>query len=191
MSEEVKETKKATRKPKKKTKAQIRKILKEAECLIVNNNGAQVYYRDNHTGDEFELFAYGDTDIVEVETLRKMHSKHKDYFEKYWILIVDVFCDDDSIEVEDVYDYIGIAKLYQNIESPNQDFFDEVLLEKNFKDFKKMVDAMNKKVLTQLFNRAAMLYQERRFSDTYKIGYLEDKVDREYYFRDLGEKDGE
>ena len=50
---------------------------------------------------------------------------------------------------------------------------------------------MSKKILTQLFNRAAMLYQERRFSDTYKIGYLEDKVDREYYFRDLGEKDGE
>jgi hypothetical protein len=120
-----------------------------------------------------------------------MHAKHKDYFERYWILIVDIFCDDDSIEVEDVYDYIGITRLYQNIESPNQDFFDEVLLEKNFKDFKKMVDAMNKKVLTQLFNRAAMLYQERRFSDTYKIGYLEDKVDREYYFRDLGEKDGE
>ena len=65
-----------------------------------------------------------------------MHSKHKDYFDRYWILIVDVFCDDDSIEVEDVYDYIGIAKLYQNIESPNQDFFDEepceILLEPYF-----------------------------------------------------------
>ena len=79
VNEEVKEeVKKTTTKrgkktqPKKKSKAELRKILKDAEAVVINNFGVKIKYEDNN-GFELELLSYGDSEIVEVEELRKMH----------------------------------------------------------------------------------------------------------------------
>ena len=176
---------KRTRKtqPKKKTKAELRKILKEAEVVVVNNFGMKIGYYDNNF--ELQLLAYGDSDVVEVEELRKMHVKKKAFFNNYWILITEVFCDDETVTLQDVYEYIGISKLYKEIANPDEEYFDELLIESSLDDFKRMINNMNKELVVQMFVRATTLYKEGRLRDSFKIMEIEEKVGREDYFRDI------
>ena len=176
---------KRTRKtqPKKKTKAELRKILKEAEVVVVNNFGMKIGYYDNNF--ELQLLAYGDSDVVEVEELRKMHVKKKAFFNNYWILITEVFCDDETVTLQDVYEYIGISKLYKEIANPDEEYFDKLLIESSFDDFKRMINNMNKELVVQMFVRATTLYKEGRLRDSFKIMEIEEKVGREDYFRDI------
>ena len=191
VNEEVKEeVKKPTTKrgrksqPKKKSKAELRKILKDAEAVVINNFGVKVKYEDNN-GFELELLSYGDSEIVEVEELRKMHVRKKSYFNNYWILITEVICDDESVTLEDVYEYIGISKLYKEFANPDNEFFTDLLLDTSLNDFEKILDNMNKELVFQLFLRATELYQEKELNDFFKIRAIENKVGRPDVFQDI------
>lgn len=191
VNEEVKEeVKKPTTKrgrktqPKKKSKAELRKILKDAEAVVINNFGVKVKYEDNN-GFELELLSYGDSEIVEVEELRKMHVRKKSYFNNYWILITEVICDDESVTLEDVYEYIGISKLYKEFANPDNEFFTDLLLDTSLNDFEKILDNMNKELVLQLFLRATELYQKKELNDFFKIRAIENKVGRPDVFQDI------
>lgn len=191
VNEEVKEeVKKPTTKrgrksqPKKKSKAELRKILKDAEAVVINNFGVKVKYEDNN-GFELELLSYGDSEIVEVEELRKMHVRKKSYFNNYWILITEVICDDESVTLEDVYEYIGISKLYKEFANPDNEFFTDLLLDTSLDEFEKVLNNMNKELVFQLFLRATELYQEKELNDFFKIRAIENKVDRPDVFQDI------
>ena len=191
VNEEVKEeVKKSTTKrgrktqPKKKSKAELRKILKDAEAVVINNFGVKVKYEDNN-GFELELLSYGDSEIVEVEELRKMHVRKKSYFNNYWILITEVICDDESVTLEDVYEYIGISKLYKEFANPDNEFFTDLLLDTSLDEFEKVLNTMNKELVFQLFLRATELYQEKELNDFFKIRAIENKVGRPDVFQDI------
>lgn len=191
VNEEVKEeVKKPTTKrgrktqPKKKSKAELRKILKDAEAVVINNFGVKVKYEDNN-GFELELLSYGDSEIVEVEELRKMHVRKKSYFNNYWILITEIICDDESVTLEDVYEYIGISKLYKEFANPDNEFFTDLLLDTSLDEFEKILDNMNKELVYQLFLRATELYQEKELNDFFKIRAIENKVGRPDVFQDI------
>lgn len=191
VNEEVKEeVKKPTTKrgrktqPKKKSKAELRKILKDAEAVVINNFGVKVKYEDNN-GFELELLSYGDSEIVEVEELRKMHVRKKSFFNNYWILITEVICDDESVTLEDVYEYIGISKLYKEFANPDNEFFTDLLLDTSLDEFEKVLNTMNKELVLQLFLRATELYQEKELNDFFKIRAIENKVGRPEVFQDI------
>ena len=191
VNEEVKEeVKKPTTKrgrktqPKKKSKAELRKILKDAEAVVINNFGVKVKYEDNN-GFELELLSYGDSEIVEIEELRKMHVRKKSFFNNYWILITEVICDDESVTLEDVYEYIGISKLYKDFANPDNEFFTDLLLDTSLDEFEKVLNNMNKELVFQLFLRATELYQRKELNDFFKIKAIENKVGRPEVFQDI------
>lgn len=191
VNEEVKEeVKKPTAKrgrkaqPKKKSKAELRKILKDAEAVVINNFGVKIKYEDNN-GFELELLSYGDSEIVEVEELRKMHVRKKSFFNNYWILITEVICDDESVTLEDVYEYIGISKLYKEFANPDNEFFTDLLLDTSLDEFEKVLNNMNKELVFQLFLRATELYQRKELNDFFKIRAIENKVGRPEVFQDI------
>lgn len=191
VNEEVKEeVKKPTAKrgrkaqPKKKSKAELRKILKDAEAVVINNFGVKIKYEDNN-GFELELLSYGDSEIVEVEELRKMHVRKKSFFNNYWILITEVICDDESVTLEDVYEYIGISKLYKEFANPDNEFFTDLLLDTSLDEFEKILDNMNKELVFQLFLRATELYQRKELNDFFKIRAIENKIGRPDVFQDI------
>ena len=191
VNEEVKEeVKKPTTKrgrktqPKKKSKAELRKILKDAEAVVINNFGVKVKYEDNN-GFELELLSYGDSEIVGVEEFRKMHVRKKSFFNNYWILITEIICDDESVTLEDVYEYIGISKLYKEFANPDNEFFTDLLLDTSLDEFEKILDNMNKELVYQLFLRATELYQRKELNDFFKIRAIENKVGRPEVFQDI------
>lgn len=191
VKEEEKETKpkttkkKTTKKPKKKSIAQIRKLMKDSEAVIVNNDGATLIYIDKITGQEIRLPEYGDSLIVEVELLRRMKSAIKSFFEDYKILITDVICEDESITLEDVYEYVGISKYYKDIENPDSEFFDNLLQEVDSNTFEEVMNKMNKGMLLQLSHRAIALFKEEEFNDYSKISLIEGKLGLEDLFKDI------
>lgn len=188
--EENKNEEVVQKKTKKLTASQKRKILKDAEILIVNNHGGLLFYRDETLGIEIELAEYGDTDYVEAEVLRKMNMKSKSFFEKYWLLVIDFTCDDDRIELKDVYEYLGISKYYKGLdEMPNEEFFDDLLLNSSNKEFKKYINKMNNKLMTRLCARAIDLYKRGKFESANKIQSIEERIDREGYFLDVKPED--
>lgn len=191
VNEEVKEeVKKPTTKrgrktqPKKKSKSELRKILKDAEAVVINNFGVKIKYEDNN-GFELELLSYGDSEIVEIEELRKMHVKKKSFFNNYWILITEVICDDESVTLEDVYEYIGISKLYKEFANPDNEFFTDLLLDTSLDEFEKVLNNMNKELVFQLFLRATELYQRKELNDFFKIRAIENKIGRPDVFQDI------
>lgn len=195
VNEEVKEeVKKTTTKrskktqPKKKSKATLKKLLKDAEAVVINNFGVKVKYEDNN-GFELELLSYGDSEIVEVEELRKMHVRKKSFFNNYWLLITEVICDDESVTLEDVYEYIGISKLYKEFANPDNEFFTDLLLDTSLDEFEKILDNMNKELVFQLFLRATELYQRKELNDFFKIKAIENKVGRPDVFQDIKNED--
>ena len=48
---------------------------------------------------------------------------------------------------------------------------------------------MNNRLLTQLVNRAVMLYKEGKFDSSVKIQILEEKINREGFFLDIKVED--
>lgn len=170
------------------TKSELKKILKDAEVDIVSNDNAQLIYKCPKTFQEVYLEEFGDTESVSMDLLQTMKSKARDFFEKYWIILEDVYVPDldkdVEITIEDVYDYLGLSKIYNRIENLDSDYLDNVLIKYKFDKFKESIDKMDKKLLSQLISRSVALYKDGEFTDSSKQTILESITDNEYLFKE-------
>lgn len=182
-----KKTAKKKKKKKTKTFKDIKKAMENTEVLIANNDDAMFFYRCPKTGVEVDLREYGDTEIVEAEVLYTMKNSKK-IFNKYLIIILDVYSDDDDITIEDVYAYLGIDKLYKNIEIPSSEYLDELLLEETVERFERVIDGMSNNMFKRLANRAIMLAKRGQLSNSHKIRMIEDKLKMPELFYDIENK---
>lgn len=182
-----KKTAKKKKKKKTKTFKDIKKAMENTEVLIANNDDATFFYRCPKTGVEVDLREYGDTEIVEAEVLYTMKNSKK-IFNKYLIIILDVYSDDDGITIEDVYAYLGIDKLYKNIEIPSSEYLDELLLEETVERFERVIDGMSNNMFKRLANRAIMLAKRGQLSNSHKIRMIEDKLKMPELFYDIENK---
>lgn len=183
-----KDGEKALKESKKLTKSELKKILKDAEVEVVSNDNAQLIYKCPKTFQEVYLEEFGDTESVSMDLLQTMKSKARDFFEKYWIILEDVYVPDldkdVEITIEDVYDYLGLSKIYNRIENLDSDYLDNVLIKYKFDKFKESIDKMDKKLLSQLISRSVALYKDGEFTDSSKQTILESITDNEYLFKE-------
>lgn len=176
-------TKETTKK--KLTKSEIKLLLKTAEIDIVSNDKAQLVYKCPRTFQEIYLDEYGDTESVSIDLLQSMKSKARDFFSKYWIVLESVYVpnSDADVTVEDVYNYLGLSSVYENIKDFDEDYFNNIL-KLPFDDFKVRVENMDKGLLGQLISIAVELYQNNDFNDAGKMLLMEDITDNEYLFKE-------
>lgn len=202
MEKEVKETKKKTTKKtvkkkevvkevvqvkRRKTYRELRKLLnKDIEVLIMNNTQGQFYYHCPKTNMEIHLHEFGDTQVVTLELLEVMKRRAKKLLRNYLIMIIDVFPDydvEDEIEVLDVIRYLDIEDLYEAIcvddEFENdgtiydEEFFDNLIINKDKSTFDEVIKKMNAKLLTQMAHRCVYLYRTGKFDSRYKMETVE------------------
>lgn len=180
MSNEQKENKTE----RKLTKSELKGILKNADIDIVSNDKAQLVYKCPVTFQEIYLDEYGDTESVSIDVLQTMKSRAKDFLRKYWIVIEDVYIPNSDVEVtvEDIYNYLGLSHVYENIKGFNSEYMDNILKKDKVEKFKNRVDNMDKKLLGQLISRAVELYQNKEFTDSSKMLILQDITDNVYLF---------
>lgn len=186
VASEKKNDKKNNKVKPKLTKSEIRRLLKDAEVDIIANDNAQLIYHCGRTKEELYLSGFGDAETVSMGLLQSMKSSSRSFFTKHWIIIEDVYvpnCDED-ITVEDVYTFLGLGSIYESIKDVDCSYFENILNNDSFEDFERRIGKMDKKLLTQLINRAVDLYRGKKFSDSFKIDLMEKKIDKIDLFRD-------
>lgn len=174
------------KKERKMTKSELKALLKNAEIDIVSNDTAQLIYKCPITHQEIYLDEYGDTESVGMDVLQSMKSKAKDFFRKYWIIIEDVYIPNSeaNISVEDVYNFLGLSNVYEEISDFEGGYFDNLLLKEKNDKFADRVEDMDKKMLAQLITRSVTLYQEGKFDNSRKQTILEGLADNEYLYKE-------
>lgn len=174
------------KKERKMTKSELKALLKNAEIDIVSNDTAQLIYKCPITHQEIYLDEYGDTESVGMDVLQSMKSKAKDFFRKYWIIIEDVYIPNSEVDVsvEDVYNFLGLSNVYEEISDFEGGYFDNLLLKEKNDKFADRVEDMDKKMLAQLITRSVTLYQEGKFDNSRKQTILEGLADNEFLYKE-------
>lgn len=185
-----------TKKPRK-TFRELRKLLnRDTEILIMNNTQGGFFYKCPRTHRDIDMSDFGDTEVVTLEVLEGMKNKGKKLLKNYFIMIVDVYPDpsiEDELDIQDVLVYLGIEDLYEPIndeleyngELYSEEFFDNLIINKDRDSFNKLVDKFNKTLLNQLVQRSVYLYQTGKFDSRYKMDKLQEKLGIEDLFSDL------
>ena len=143
---EVKETKKETRNKKKANrKASMREIKKKMASIdveIQNISTEECIYRDYRGRAVFDLMPY-ETKIVTLDDLLDVVSECKGYFGSYKIIIIDVIDDNDEFKIADIVEYLGLDEFYIGMGSPEEDYMDILLEDKELDEFEDIVESSN------------------------------------------------
>lgn len=87
-----------------------RKIERDELVTVMNYTTGKVVYQSKKTGAEWVFHEFGDTDEIEVNELVTMKNAHRRYLTEPWLFILD----------EDVVDYLGLNKVYENLLEPEE-----------------------------------------------------------------------
>ncbi|MGL5191664.1 MAG: hypothetical protein ACRC7S_18645 [Cetobacterium sp.] len=173
---EVEVTKEET--PVKKSKRELRNELKklkhEIEVEIVSLSTGRVSYTNREGDIIFDLNQFGDKEMIDLEELYRVASKHKNYFERHYIAITDI--DNDDYEIEDILDFLNVRDVYNDIEDYDRDYIHEILFNMDNYDFEKTVSVNNIHLTERLSDRAKYLYRKDKFDSMSKAKILADKL---------------
>ncbi|MCP3925545.1 MAG: hypothetical protein GY714_23495 [Desulfobacterales bacterium] len=159
-----------------------KKIDKDLDILIMNNVGGDWVYQEKGIGGGYwNIAQFGDTEIMTVQQLQRMKASEPAHLMKLWVVLVDVYSDDEDITIDDVIKFLGLDKLYNQEIKPNQ--IDDIILNTtDFYQFNNMLDKISSDMLRRVIDRAVMLYKEGRFNDPTKMEVFKKKMGNELIF---------
>lgn len=176
---------------KKLSKSELKKYLKNADIDVVSNFTLNIYVPCESTGEELNLVRYGEGDTITVDMLRHIKQDARLLLEKGWLIIEDVYIDDlpDDVEIEvkDVYEFLSLGKVYENIKDLDTDYFDNLILKSKRDDFERRVEKMDAALRMVLINRAIDLYKDKEFTDSSKQRILVELECNETLFSEYDE----
>ena len=177
-----------------KTLRELRRLLnRDTEVLVMNNTQGTFYYYCPKTHMSIRLEEFGDSEIVTMEVLEGMKNRGKSIFKNYYLVILDVYPEEnlvDEIDVSDVLTYLGISDLYETINDElekygdiySDEFFDSLLLDKDLDDFKRILDKMHLGLARRLATRAHVLFKDKEFDSGNKMNLIQEKIGVEDLF---------
>ena len=171
----------------KKTISEMKRQLKDGDISIKNNSMFEVILKSDRNGGSFTTLKPTEIEDITFEDLQSIVKKHKSMFEDFTVLIDDVYCpDNEELGVEEVEQVLGLGRIKKGVdETPDDLYFDDLLLDCPFEEFTEEVDEMKKVVINRLIERAIFLYKEKEFSNNFKMSYLEKKLGVQYVFEDI------
>ena len=171
----------------KKTIGEMKRQLKDADITIKNNSIFEVVLKSERNGGFLTILKPTEVEDITFEDLQSIVKKQKSMFEDFTVLIDDVYCpDNEDLGIEEVEQVLGLGRIKKGInETPDDLYFDDLLLDCPFEEFIEEVDGLKKIVINRLIERAILLYKEKEFSDSFKMSYLEKKLGLQYVFEDI------
>ena len=171
-------TKKTTKaKPKQKTRKQLvmelRKIQDEVIVEIYNISAMTCSYI-NRNGIPYFTIEPSEYAEVTLEELYEVASKTKGFFSDYSLIVTDVLSDDCSLD--DVMVYLGLDKIYKDVDGLNSDFINEIL-ELDDSDFEYEIDRIKNKnkTLVQAIASKAIYLTKSEYED-YEISRKKSRI---------------
>lgn len=147
-------------KPKKRTKSQILNELKTRENDInieILNIGIGNAKFMNKSGVTYFDLDIGESDILSLKLVKEIATKSMSFFRDFVITISDVFPED--VDMDEILMYLGLDRVYKDIENYNGDFLKELILEEDDREFEATLDKYNKEFTKMVACKMIQLYR--------------------------------
>lgn len=147
----------------KKTKSQIFNELKKNESNInveIQNIGVGSVCYMNRMGQTYFDLDLGGSDIISLGFVKEVCMKSIGFFRDFAITITNIFLDEvEDITQEDVLAYLGLDKVYKDIENYDTDFIKEFILDSDAYEFEKELKRKGSQYTKMIACKMIQLYQ--------------------------------
>ena len=153
----------------------------EIEVEILNLNSCATSCRGRDGRLIFKFNKSGDREFISLADLLEVANRHKGFFEKHLIAIIDI--DSDEYELEDIITYLNLDEIYQEneIENYDTDYVGQIL-KMDTKKFKRLVEDADIKLVKTIAGRAVELFRNGKFDSRIKEEALCARLNREDLF---------
>ena len=153
----------------------------EIEVEILNLNSCATSCRGRDGRLIFKFNRSGDREFISLADLLEVANRHKGFFEKHLIAIIDI--DSDEYELEDIITYLNLDEIYQEneIENYDTDYVGQIL-KMDTKKFKRLVEDADIKLVKTIAGRAVELFRNGKFDSRIKEEALCARLNREDLF---------
>ena len=153
----------------------------EIEVEILNLNSCATSCRGRDGRLIFKFNKSGDREFISLADLLEVANRHKSFFEKHWIAIIDI--DNDEYDLEDVITYLNLDEIYQEneIENYDTDYIGQIL-KMDTNKFKRLIEDADVKLVKTIAGRAVELFRNGKFDSRIKEEVLCAKLNREDLF---------
>ena len=153
----------------------------EIEVEILNLNSCATSCRGRDGRLIFKFNRSGDREFISLADLLEVANRHKGFFEKHLIAIIDI--DSDEYELEDIITYLNLDEIYQEneIENYDTDYVGQIL-KMDAKKFKRLIEDADVKLVKTIAGRAVELFRNGKFDSRIKEEALCARLNREDLF---------
>ena len=153
----------------------------EIEVEILNLNSCATSCRGRDGRLIFKFNKSGDREFISLADLLEVANRHKGFFEKHLIAIIDI--DNDEYELEDIITYLNLDEIYQEneIENYDTDYIGQIL-KMDAKKFKRLVEDANTNLVKTIASRAVELFKNGKFDSRIKEEAICKRLNREDLF---------
>ena len=153
----------------------------EIEVEILNLNSCATSCRGRDGRLIFKFNRSGDREFINLADLLEVANRHKGFFEKHLIAIIDI--DNDEYDLEDIITYLNLDEIYQEneIENYDTDYVGQIL-KMDTKKFKRLVEDADIKLVKTIAGRAVELFRNGKFDSRIKEEVLCTRLNREDLF---------
>ena len=153
----------------------------EIEVEVLNLNSCANSCRGRDGRLIFKFNKSGDREFISLADLLEVANRHKGFFEKHLIAIIDI--DNDEYELEDIITYLNLDEIYQEneIENYDTDYIGQIL-KMDAKKFTRLVEDANTDLVKTIAGRAVELFKKGKFDSRLKEDALCKRLNREDLF---------
>lgn len=153
----------------------------EIEVEVLNLNSCATSCRGRDGRLIFKFNKSGDREFISLADLLEVANRHKGFFEKHLIAIIDI--DNDEYDLEDIITYLNLDEIYQEneIENYDTDYVGQIL-KMDAKKFKRLIEDADVKLVKTIAGRAVELFRNGKFDSRIKEEVLCARLNREDLF---------
>ena len=153
----------------------------EIEVEVLNLNSCATSCRGRDGRLIFKFNKSGDREFISLADLLEVANRHKGFFEKHLIAIIDI--DNDEYELEDIITYLNLDEIYQEneIENYDTDYIGQII-KMDTKKFKRLIEDADVKLVKTIAGRAVELFRNGKFDSRIKEEVLCARLNREDLF---------
>ena len=149
---------------KKLNKSQISNLLKKNEndinVEVLNIGIGSVLYM-NKMGQTYFDLDLGESEIISLGMMKEVCSRSMAFFKDFAITVTNIFLDEvEDITTQDVITYLGLDRVFKDVEGYDTDFLKEFVLNSDEQEFEKELNKKGRKFIKMIACKMIQLYQD-------------------------------
>lgn len=154
VAKEAKEDVKEKPKTKRQLTQELRKLRDGIDIEILNISTGGCKYVDRNENPYFDLVS-GESKTISLGEIQEVCNKAKKFFTEYELVVIDVYNDDYSLE--DILVFLGLDRIYQDIENFDSDYIEDILINTDDYEFEKIINIKDKNFVKALASKSIYL----------------------------------